>query len=346
MKTTNSKFRADAPRAVRSCRIFFFCGPDEAGASAAANRIVEMLPDAGERVDLSGSELKSDPAKLGDEARSTSLFGGDRHIFARVQGEEALEPLRTLIETGEAGSADACPVIVVATGATDKSRTAKLLEKRGDALVAMFWPPDLRSVTGAVRAMGDEAGLRLTDILAGRIASGVQLDVRLAQSEIDKLALFLDASPQHPRDVTAEALEAITAVSEEDDFAPLVNTVLSGQTEALPNQLRRMRDLSMNAVGLLLAVERRAAQLSRIDARLSQGGSLSGMSRGEKAALGLFREEAEISDQARRWRGARLARLVEKLAELHRTMLTNSRDAELLLAQGLTEIARAAAGKR
>ena len=346
MKTTNSKFRADAPRAVRSCRIFFFCGPDEAGASAAANRIVDMLPNAGERVDLSGSELKSDPAKLGDEARSTSLFGGDRHIFARVQGEEALEPLRTLIETGEAGSADACPVIVVATGATDKSRTAKLLEKRGDALVAMFWPPDLRSVTGAVRGMGDEAGLRLTDMLAERIAAGVQLDVRLAQSEIDKLALYLDASPQSPRDVSPNDLEAITAVSEEDDFAPLVNTVLSGQLEALPNELRRMREQSMNAVGLLLAVERRAAQLARIHAKLGRGGSLANMSRGEKASLGIYREERDIAAQVHTWRGAKLSRLLEKLADLHRTMMTHSRDADLLLAQGLTEIARAAAAKR
>ncbi len=40
---------------------------------------------------------------------------------------------RHLLDTGDMGAGDACPVIVVATSATDKSRTAKLLEKRKDA---------------------------------------------------------------------------------------------------------------------------------------------------------------------------------------------------------------------
>ena len=31
-----------------------------------------------ERVDLSGAELKADPARLADEAASISLFGGAR----------------------------------------------------------------------------------------------------------------------------------------------------------------------------------------------------------------------------------------------------------------------------
>jgi DNA polymerase-3 subunit delta len=38
-----------------------------------------------------------------------------------------------------------------------------------------------------------------------------------------------------------------------------------------------------------------------------------------------------------------LARLVDRLIELHRQLLANSQNAELLLAQGLAEIARAAA---
>jgi DNA polymerase-3 subunit delta len=35
--------------------------------------------------------------------------------------------------------------------------------------------------------------------------------------------------------------------------------------------------------------------------------------------------------------------LAERLVALHRALMANSQDAELLLAQGLTEIARAAA---
>ena len=150
MKAKTSDFARGLPQGALAARIFFFCGPDEAGATAAANRLAAAFPDAGDRVELAGADLKRDPALLGDEARSTSLFGGARHIWVRASGDDAHDAVKVLIETAEAGAGAAAPVVIVATSATDKSRTAKLLEKRKDALVAMFHPPDLSAVAQAV----------------------------------------------------------------------------------------------------------------------------------------------------------------------------------------------------
>ena len=44
MKATQRDFAGLAPRAAESARIFFFCGPDEAGAHDAAMRIVSLMP--------------------------------------------------------------------------------------------------------------------------------------------------------------------------------------------------------------------------------------------------------------------------------------------------------------
>lgn len=344
MKATQRDFASVAPRAANQCSIFFFCGPDEAGASAAAGRVIEQLDNPGERLEMSGADLRKDPASLGDEARSNSLFGDTRHIFVRATGDEAHDALKALIDTGDAGAGDAAPVLVVATSATDKSRTAKLLEKRKDALVAMFWPPDLASVTVSVRGMADAAGLKLNGELAERIARGAGLDVRLAQSEITKLALYCDATPQSPHAVEPADLDAIGAATEEDGFMPLVNVVLSGEVKRIDRELNRMREHAMNPVGLLLAIERRAAQLTQITARLGSGGSLDTLNRGEKASLGIFfREEREIRGQLARWPRRKLELLGGKLIGLHRALLTNSQSAELLLSQGLVEITRFAA---
>ncbi len=344
MKATQKDFASTARRAVDQCGIFFFCGPDEAGASAAAQSLTQLLADAGERIELSGADIKKDPALLGDEARSGSLFGDKRYIYVRASGDEAHDAIKTLIETGEAGAGEAAPVLIVATSATDKSRTAKLLEKRKDALVAMFWPPDLTSVTGSVRQMADAAGLRLSGDLGERIARAAGLDVRLAQSEITKLATYCDASPQSPVALTAEDLDAVGAATEEDGFMPLVNAVLKGDCGKLDIELKRMREHGMNAVGVLLAVERRAAQLAQITAQLGPRGSLDGMDRGAKARLGIFwRDERDIRDQLQSWHRRKLERLGPKLMQLHKDLLGNSQAAELLLAQGLTEIARFAA---
>lgn len=347
MKATQRDFAAVAPKAVRQCKVFFFCGPDEAGAAAAAARIAGMLDDPGERVEMAGGDLRRDPVLLADEARSGSLFGDARHILVRASGDEAHDAVKNLVETIDADEGEPCPVLVVATAATDKARTAKLLENRADGLVAMFYPPDLASVTGAVRTMADAAGVRLQGDLAERIARASGLDVRLAQSEVTKLALYLDASPQAPKNADAEALDAVGAKTEEDGFMPLVNAVLSGETGRLSGELHRMRELSLNPVGVLLAFERRAAQLAGLSARLGPRGDVNALLEEEtRARRVFFRDKRDLSVQLRRWRGHRLERLGHRLVELHRALLSNSQAAELLLAQELAEIARAASPRR
>jgi DNA polymerase-3 subunit delta len=342
MKSTQKDFAGIAARAARQAKVFFFCGPDEAGTQDAAARITALLDNPGERIELSGAELKRDPVRLGDEARSTSLFGDTRHILVRANGDDACEAVETLL----ASEVEPCPVLIVAAGATDKSRTAKLLADRSDALVAMFWPPDLRSVTDAVRGMAGPAGLRMSGDLAERIARAAGLDTRLAQSEVTKLATYLDASPESPRDADVTALDAIGARTEEDGLMSLVNAVLAGEANKLAGELRRMRELGLNPVGLLLAFERRAAQLAQLSAKLGPRGDIKALLDAEKAARRVFwKDERDLSIQLRKWRGRRLERLVAKLVELHRALLANSQSAELLLAQGLAEITRVAAAK-
>ena len=340
MKATQRDFASVAPRAAAAARVFFFCGPDEAGAHDAAARIEALLDNGDERLELSGAELKRDPVRLGDEARSTSLFGSTRRIIVRAQGDEVHDAVEILL----GGNVEPCPVLIVASGATDKSRTAKLLEGRPDALVAMFHPPELSAVASAVRGFADAAGLRLSRELPERIARAAGLDTRLARSEVTKLALYLDAAPETPRDADAAALDAIGARTEEDGFGSLVNTVLSGEIRRIPGELRRMRELGLNPVGLLLALERRAAQLGQLAAKLGPRGDVGRLVEAEAGARRIFwKDKRDIAAQLSRWRGRRLERLVERLTALHASLLSNSQNAELLLAQGLAEIGRAAA---
>lgn len=337
MKAKDKEFAGQAARFAASAKVFFFCGTDEAGAQDAAFTIASLLPDAGERIEFTGAELKKDPVRLGDEARSTSLFGGNRHLWVRASGDEVAEAVEILLS----GEAEPCPVIIVATSATDKSKTAKLLEPRKDALVVMFWPPDQQAVSRAVRDMAAAAGLRIDGAIADRIARAAGLDTRLARSEVAKLALYLDASPERPRTADADALEAIGARTEDDGLGPIVNAVLGGETNKLGGELRRLRELGLSPVGVLLALERRSAQLAALAAKLGPRGNVRELIAAEKNARRIFwKDERDLETQLQRWRGKRLERLVDKLTGLHRQLLANSQSAELLLAQGLAEITR------
>lgn len=339
MKVTQKNFSASAARAVKDCRIFYFCGPDESGASDAAARIAGMLGDA-EKVELGGGELRRDPVRLADEARSVSLFGDKRIIHVRATGDDAYDAVDTLLQS----PVDGWPVLIVASSATDKSRIAKLLENRADALVGMFHPPDLKSVASTIRSSADSMGVRLTDELSERIARATALDTRMARSELEKIALYLDASPQAPRTASAADLDEVCAVSEDDGMMPLVNAVLSGEARKIPSELSRMREQGINPVGLVLALERRAGQLVQLAGRLGERGDVNAFMQQESDARRVFfRDRADLTQQLKRWRGPRLVRLCERLVLLHRTLIADNRNGELALAQGLAEIARAAA---
>jgi DNA polymerase-3 subunit delta len=122
---------------------------------------------------------------------------------------------------------------------------------------------------------------------------------------------------------------------------PLVNAVLSGDAKALPHEFRRLRELSLNPVGLLLAFERRAAQLAQLAARLGNSQRVSQFIESEKGARRVFfRDADDLKVQLTHWRGRKLDRLVQRLAESHRALLSNSQAADTLLAQELAEIAR------
>lgn len=343
MKASQREFPALAARAAREARVFFLCGPDEAGVQEAAGDILRLLPDPGERVELSGADLRRDPVRLGDEARSVSLFGETRHIVARVSGDEAHEAVEILI----GGDVPPCPVILIAANATDKSRTAKLLADRADALVAMFYPPDLKAIAGSVRTIAEGAGLRINGELAERIALAAGSDLRIARSEIAKLALYLDAGPERPRTLTAEAIADVGARTEDDGFGALVHVVLAGKTARLAEELRRAHEVGLNPVALLLAFERRAAQLLPLAGKVAGKSEIRGLIEAEKAARRIFWKDAgDLAEELMCWHGAHVLRLIDRLAHLHRSLLETSQNAEMLLAQGLAEIARFAARGR
>lgn len=124
---------------------------------------------------------------------------------------------------------------------------------------------------------------------------------------------------------------------------PLVNAALSGELGKLPSELSRLREVSLNPVGVALAMERRAAQLATLAPKLRRGEDMQSFLRANGV---FFKEHREVGDQLSRWSGGKLERLVPRLADLHRALLANSQTAELLLARELTQIARYAAARR
>ena len=94
---------------------------------------------------------------------------------------------------------------------------------------------------------------------------------------------------------------------------------------------------------MALAFERRAAQLAQLSARMRPGEDVGSFVDAQKRARRIFfKDERDLAEQLRIWRGKRLDRLVSRLTALHQALLANSQQAELLLSQEIAWIARVA----
>ena len=127
-------------------------------------------------------------------------------------------------------------------------------------------------------------------------------------------------------------------------MTPLVNAALGGMVDRVARELPKLAAGDINAVGLLLAFERRAVQLTGLAARLGSATNVSAfMEREMQSRRVFFKDKPDLMLQLQKWRGPRIERLVTRLAALHRDMLTNSPGAQVRLQQAIIEIARASA---
>ena len=149
-----------------------------------------------ERIDLSGAELKADPARLADEAASISLFGGARYILVEPAGDEII-----------AGGRSAARGAGGRQSGRDRRRRAQAGLEAAQAGPGRRRPrspspatcPKAREADRLVLDWRAAHGLIVRPDVARRIADGCGGNRAIIAQELAKYALYLDASPEAPQ---------------------------------------------------------------------------------------------------------------------------------------------------
>jgi DNA polymerase III subunit delta len=313
-------------------RLFLLYGPDESGSRALVARLARSMGADAERIDLDGPTLKGDPARMADEAASYSLFGGKRFIVATINGDEALPSVQAHL-----GGQGENPVVLVAGALKPTSGLLKAL--LNDSTVACFasYPPNESDFAQLADAMAREQGLRIDQRLASRLVAISGHDRAVLAKEVEKLALYLDASPAAPKEGTHDALDAIGAVNEEPDLSGLTDTVLGGKPDAIADQLAALSSEGIDGIGTLRAVNKRVQLLLKLSGDLAAGKSMDAVT----APL-FWKDKAPISAQLRRWSPERLARASDRLLDAERAIKASKSVGPLLADAELLTLARAA----
>lgn len=334
--------RAEIERALDNppphIRLFLLYGPDEAESRGLAQRLERAMGSDAERIDLDGTTVKSDPARLADEAASISLFGDKRHIRLSISGEEALPAIEALLSADAAGN----PVVALAGALKPSSALLKRALADPAVLACISYPLDDEKAGPLAQVIAREQGVRLEPDAARQIARAAANDRALMGREIEKLALFLDAAPDRPRPADIAAVEAIGAGEGEAELSSLVDAVLGGSPAVAAGEIALLAEQGVAGIPAIRALAKRVQLLVRLAPQVvSDGRNVRAIVEGQGKAI-FWKEKPGVERQLKRWPADKLARLAERLLEAERGIKSFASAGEIIANAEFLTIARTA----
>lgn len=314
-------------------RLYLFYGSDEAGGIDLADRLFRALGEGAERVDLEPSAVKARPGILADEAASASLFGERRLIrVASSSGEEVVEAATMLLAAERAGN----PVVVLAPNARKTSRIVKLADAAPGAVSAPLYPPEGAAATQLASQIAREQGVRLTREAAEAIVTAARSDRMVMAREIDKIATFLDAAPDRPREADMETVALLGASIEEGEFGRAIDALVAGDPVVLAAELRMLLSGGGSIVPVLRLIGKQIVTIAEMRAEIDRGGSM------QQVTARMYQAKRSALERAlRRWNSAQLARALDRVRDAERAVMASGNAGAVVGEQALITLARA-----
>jgi DNA polymerase-3 subunit delta len=323
----------------RSIRFYLFHGPDDAGSRALAERLRTVL--GAEKFSVAAGAVKADPALLAAEAGAISLFGGARLIWVDSAGDEIVEGVEALLDAGAVES----PVVAIAGSLRKASGLLKLAENHGSALAHASYAPEGRDADRMVIEAGRGEGLHLDPGVAARVAAAGNANQAIVAHELTKFALYLDATPDRPKELTHEVVDLLGADSGEGDMMRLGDLALAGRGNDLFEELDRVALSNSEAIPVIRALQRRLLQLAGLRARVEQGQSVDAVMTSMGKSL-FWKDKGLLQQLLSGWSAERLAAMLERSSALERTIIFSDEPPVAALEEELVTIARAAQRRR
>ena len=335
MKAIKSSIGRSVDEPDPKVRFYLFHGADEAQSSALADRLAAALKAS--KQPIASGALRGDPALLADEAGAIDMFGGAKVIVIQPAGEEILPAVEALLEAPAAES----PVVAIAGKLSKTSGLLKVAEAHPLTLAHVSYELDARDAERLVVELARTEGLRVRPDVAASIAGACANDRRMISQELAKFALYLDASPNAPKDLGSEALDAVGA-DLAGDFLGIADLALGGDVRGLSDALSRIDASGKEAIPVVRSLQRRLLMLAPIRARVDSGERLQSVMTSLGKSL-FWKDKPMVERMLGLWDSVGLARVSERAGTLERRLLRgDSPPSAEALGEELIAIARQA----
>ncbi len=264
---------------------------------------------------LAASELRKDPAALGDAIKAQGFFPGQRVAFLEDATDALAPAVKAAVADWRVGDA---AMVVTAGSLTARSALRKLFEDHPNAYAIGIYddPPTREEIADTLK----KAGLLQIDHEAMTDISALarDLDPGDFRQMIEKIALYKhgDSTPLSPADVVACAPSTVEA--EVDD---VLNIVAEGRTGELGPMMRRLEGQGVLPVTLAIQSLRHFRALHA--AASAPGGASEGIARMRPPIFGPRRDR--MLKQAQGWGMIRLEEALKLLVETDLSLRSTSR---------------------
>jgi DNA polymerase-3 subunit delta len=316
-------------------RFYLFYGPDEAQSRALAQRLQTSL--AASRELLVAGALKDEPGALLHAANERSLFGGARLLWIEPAGEAIAEAAEALIAASEVESA----TVAIAGALPKSSKLLKLAEASPAACAYVSYVPEGPEAARMVSDLGRRFGLKVSAPVAARLADMCANDQAIATRELEKLALYVDASPHTPKELPDEAIDAVGVDSSEGAFLRVADMALSGDIGSLAEELSHLPPGNSEAIVIVRSLQRRLLALAPARARVERGERPDAVMTAMGKAL-FWKDKPAFGRMLQKWSADDLATVAERAGRLERDIMLSPAPAVEALGEELFAIARKA----
>ena len=151
-------------------------------------------------------------------------------------------------------------MIAIAGALRKTSALLKLAEAHPQALAHASYVPEGQDAERMVIEVGRAHGLRIPAAVAARIADACGNDQAIVGQELAKLALYVGASPESPKELDHEAVDAVGADMPEGDFLQARRPGAGRASSAeVSEELARLSSGGTEAIPVIRALQRRLA---------------------------------------------------------------------------------------
>ena len=338
MKITGAKVEGFLRAPDATARAILVFGPDEGlvreRAVRLAKTVLDDLNDPFRVVELTGADLKSDPARVADEAASMAFGGGKRVVRIRQASDACAPAMSSFLELDT--PADAL-VVLDAGDLPPRSKLRKLFETAKNAVSIACYADDMRSLPDVIRQTLNQYGLSADRDAMALLVQSLGSDRSVTRGELDKLAIYMGDNAQ----VTQEDVRACVGDSAASHIDDAIYAAAGGDTQKLESALTRLLGEGVNAVQIVRAAQRHFQRLHTARGHMAQGMNPDAATKALRPPI-IFKQADAFKRQLGLWPEQRLARAFDLLTQAEIDCKTTGLPADAVTGRALLSLAQAA----